>query len=90
MFPADIFRSKLLKTPLNIMILALLIGIYQKTFSSETEFGRFISTVPGKFYYLIIVYLLTVVFGLILQKLGFTLFRHYDILFNIHKPCIKG
>jgi cytochrome b561 len=61
-----------------LMIFALLIGFSQETFSPETEFGRFISTIPGKFYYLIIVYLLTVIFGLILQKLGFILFKHPD------------
>jgi len=60
-----------------LMIFALLIGFSQETFSPETEFGRFISTVPGKFYYLLIVYLLTVVFGLILQKLGFILFKKH-------------
>ena len=61
-----------------LMISALLIGFPRDTFSPETEFGRFISTVPGKFYYVVIVFLFTVVFGLILQKLGFTLFKHPD------------
>jgi|GEM_PF-5338353 len=60
------------------MIVALILGFSQETFAPETEFGRFISTVPGKFYYLIIVYLLTVIFALILQKLGFSLFKHPD------------
>ena len=61
-----------------LMVFTLIIGFSQETFSPETEFGRFISTVTGKLYYLITVVLLTIVFGLILQKLGFTLFKHPD------------
>ena len=61
-----------------LMIFALLIGFSQETFSPETEFGKFISTVPGKFYYVVIIFLLTVVFGLILQKLGFKLYKNPD------------
>lgn len=61
-----------------LMIFALLIGFTQEVFSPETVFGRFIRTLPGKFYYLITVFLLTVVVGLILWKPGFTPFIHPD------------
>jgi len=61
-----------------LMIFSLLIGFFQEYLSPETEFGRFISTVPGKFYYIIFVNLLTVIFALILQKIGFTLYKHPD------------
>ena len=62
----------------TLMISALLIGFVQESISPETEFGRFISTVPGKVYYCVIVLLLSVIFGLILQKLGFILFKKQD------------
>ena len=61
-----------------LMVFALLIGFIQESISPETEFGRFISTVPGKVYYCVIVLLLSVIFGLILQKLGFILFKKQD------------
>jgi hypothetical protein len=59
-----------------LMVVALLLGLSQEHLSPETEFAKFISTGLGKLYYIAIVSMLTIVFGLILQMLGFTLFRH--------------
>jgi len=61
-----------------LMVVALLLGVSQEYLSSETEFGKFVSTGLGKLYYIAIVTMLTIVFGLILQMLGFTLFRHQN------------
>jgi len=59
-----------------LMVVVLLLGFSQEYLSPETEFGKFISTGLGKLYYIAIVTMLTIVFGLILQMLGFTFFRH--------------
>ena len=61
-----------------LMVFALLIGFIQESISPETEFGRFISTVSDKVYYSVNVSLLSVIFGLILHKLGFVLFKKQD------------
>ena len=61
-----------------LMVFALLIGFLQESISPRTEFGRFISTVSGKVYYIVNIFLLSVILGLILQKLGFKLFKKKD------------
>lgn len=58
-----------------LMIFAWVIGLSQEFLSPETEFGKFVSTWLGKLYYIVIVSIFALVFGLLLQLLGFTLFR---------------
>jgi hypothetical protein len=62
----------------TFMVAALLLGFIQEYIAPETLFGRFISTWQGKLYYLVILWLAFVLFGLILQHLGFTLFKRPD------------
>ena len=62
----------------TLMTVALILDFSQEHLSPGTEFGRFISSFTGKIYYIIGVCILTVIFGLILQKLGYTLFRRPD------------
>ncbi len=59
-----------------LMVVALLLGFSQEYLSPETDFGKFVGTGLGKLYYIAIVTMLTIVFGLILAMLGFRLFRH--------------
>ena len=63
---------------ITLMTVALFLGLSQEHFAPDTSFGRFISSVNGKIYYIILVWILTFIFGLILQKLGYTLFRRSD------------
>jgi hypothetical protein len=60
----------------TLMVVALLLGFSQQYLAPQTEFGKFVSTPLGRLSYLVAVYALTVVFGLILEMLGFTLFRN--------------
>jgi len=62
----------------TLMVVALVLGFSQEHLSPETEFGKFVSSWLGKLYYMAIVGMLTILFGLILQMLGFTLFKHPD------------
>ena len=62
----------------TLMVVSLILGFAQEHLSPESKFGIFITSWSGKLYYLIIVFLLTVIFGLILKRLGFTLFRRPD------------
>jgi uncharacterized membrane protein len=55
--------------------LAWVIGLSQEHLSPGTEFGKFVSTWLGKLYYIVIVAILALVFGLILELFGFKLFR---------------
>lgn len=59
-----------------LMVFAWVIGLSQEHISPGTEIGKFVSTWLGKLYYVAIVTMLAIVFGLILQMLGFTLFRN--------------
>ena len=59
-----------------LMVFALLIGLSREHLAPGTEFGKFVSTWLGKLYYIAIVSILTLVFGLILHMFGFTLFRN--------------
>jgi Kef-type K+ transport system membrane component KefB len=61
-----------------LMVFAWVIGLSQEHFSPGTEFSKFVSTWLGKLYYIAIVTILTLVFGLILQMLGFTLVRNQN------------
>jgi hypothetical protein len=63
---------------ITFMVAALLLGFVQKHIAPETLFGRFISTWQGKLYYVVIIWLFTTLLGLILQMLGFTLFKRSD------------
>ena len=62
----------------TLIVFALLIGFLQESISPRTEFGRFISTFSGKVYYIVNIFLLSIILGLILQKLGFKLFKKKD------------
>ncbi len=62
----------------TFLVAALLLGFAQEYLSPETLFGRFIGTWHGKLYYIVILWLVTTLFGLILQMLGFTLFKRSD------------
>jgi uncharacterized membrane protein len=58
-----------------LMVFAWVIGLSQEHLSPGTEFGKFVSTWLGKLYYIVIVAILALVFGLILELFGFKLFR---------------
>lgn len=62
----------------TLMVVALILGFTQEHLSPESKFGMFIDSWSGKFYYIMLVNIVTVIFGLILNKLGFTLFKRPD------------
>ena len=62
----------------TLMMVALILGFAQEYLSPGSEFGMFITSWSGKFYYIILVFILTVIFGLILERLGFTICKRPD------------
>ena len=62
----------------TLMVAALILGFAQEYLSPESEFGIFITSWSGKFYYIILVWILTVIFGLVLDKLGFKICKRPD------------
>jgi hypothetical protein len=63
---------------ISFLVVVLLLGFVQEHIAPETLFGRFISTWQGKLYYIVVLCLAFDLFGLILQRLGFTLFKRPD------------
>lgn len=62
----------------TLMTVALILGFARGQISPESNFGIFISSWSGKFYYMILIFASFEIFGIILEKLGFTLFRRHD------------
>jgi hypothetical protein len=61
-----------------LMVFALVIGSSQQYLAPETEFGRFVSNGFGLLFFVVAVTVTTIVLGLVLILLGFTLFRRQD------------
>ena len=60
----------------TLMVFVLMLGFSQQYLAPQTEFGKFISTGIGFLSFLAAVTAITTVFGLLLEVMGFKLFRH--------------
>jgi heme/copper-type cytochrome/quinol oxidase subunit 2 len=58
-----------------LMVFTLVIGSSQRYLAPESEFGRFVSNPLGLLFFWAAVTVATIVFGLVLEMLGFTLYR---------------
>jgi hypothetical protein len=61
-----------------LMVFVLVIGSSQQYLAPETEFGQFVSNGLGLLFFVVAVTVTTIVLGLVLIMLGFTLFRRQD------------
>ena len=61
-----------------LTVFILIIGSSQRYLAPESEFGRFVSNVFGLLFFWAAVTVTMIVFGLVLEMLGFTLFRRLN------------